>query len=397
MRSLYVKRIRNTPDEVLSSFDAPQGFDSAPDRQNTTTATQSLLLANSAWPIARARAFAKRLLGGRTEVSADDLIRAYFIAWGRMPSDEEVAAAQEFVAAQGVEFAKVKPKPPTNPDKFPNENGLRPIAQRFAGVEGVPLGGKALWLQPGSRFERLQIDELPSLGDAFTIEAVVQLDAGNGGSAVSTIASRWDGVRSKPGWALGVTGDGSTFGPRNLVIELNGPNADGAVRWEAVASGLRLPLGKPVYVAVMVEFDKDGRGHARFALKDLTQPELAPLTAQVGHRVTRNDSAEGMKVVVGGRVAKGLHWDGQIASFSVSSTALPNERLKVFGDSEGEGTGRIVDWTFSGENGEQPAPGARWLRDKPKTPPQKPPSPALAALADFCHALLSSNEFLYLH
>ena len=56
VRSVYVKKQRNTPDEVLGAFDAPQGFESAPARPHTATPTQSLLLSNNEWPVARAKA-----------------------------------------------------------------------------------------------------------------------------------------------------------------------------------------------------------------------------------------------------------------------------------------------------------------------------------------------------
>ena len=45
-RSIYVKKIRNTPDELLKGFDAPLGFESTARRAATTTATQSLPLVN---------------------------------------------------------------------------------------------------------------------------------------------------------------------------------------------------------------------------------------------------------------------------------------------------------------------------------------------------------------
>ena len=46
VRSVYLKKMRNSPDKVLQSLDAPAGFDSAPTRLQTTTPTQSLLLVN---------------------------------------------------------------------------------------------------------------------------------------------------------------------------------------------------------------------------------------------------------------------------------------------------------------------------------------------------------------
>ena len=59
---------------------------------------------------------------------------------------------------------------------------------------------------------------------------------------------------------------------------------------------------------------------------------------------------------------------------------------------------RLVDWSFSGENGEEPAPGTSWIRSPaPAGGPDGVSPRLLAAMTDFCQALLISNEFLYLH
>ena len=50
IRSIYVKKRRNSPNNILRCFDAPTGFDSAPNRPKTTTPTQALLLINNEWP-----------------------------------------------------------------------------------------------------------------------------------------------------------------------------------------------------------------------------------------------------------------------------------------------------------------------------------------------------------
>ena len=60
LRSIYVKKRRNSPDPILAAFDAPAGFASASERLDTTTSTQALLLRNNPWPHARARAMAKK-------------------------------------------------------------------------------------------------------------------------------------------------------------------------------------------------------------------------------------------------------------------------------------------------------------------------------------------------
>jgi hypothetical protein len=58
---------------------------------------------------------------------------------------------------------------------------------------------------------------------------------------------------------------------------------------------------------------------------------------------------------------------------------------------------RILDWNFAGGNGETPAPGTAWKREAATAPAGSVPPALLGAVTDFCHALLNSNEFLYLH
>jgi hypothetical protein len=110
-RSLYLKRIRNSPDELLQLFDAAAGLKSVAQRSSTTTPTQALLLINGEYGLARARAFAMRLInrGGDPQQM---LVHAFQLVWGRSPSDDELAQAIRFVAAppddhQAVESARM--------------------------------------------------------------------------------------------------------------------------------------------------------------------------------------------------------------------------------------------------------------------------------------------------
>ena len=68
---------------------------------------------------------------------------------------------------------------------------LRPISQHFGPVSDLKLGDKALWIQPGSRFER-SADQTHTkrLGDEFTIEAIAILDRVYPDASVNTLCSR---------------------------------------------------------------------------------------------------------------------------------------------------------------------------------------------------------------
>lgn len=389
VRSIYVKKRRNTPDGFLHCFDAPDGFDSAPDRQLTTTANQALLLTNNDWPMARARAFAKRLLGKGGKITPEAIANGYRLAWGREPCSDEVSLAQAFVSAQRDRFAKSVPAAPAS--NFPNENGLRPIAQNFAKVEGVELGNKGLWLQPGSRFEQLELGDVGLDADGFTIEAVVQLDAIHKDASVNTLASRWDGNQGHAGWAFGVTSEKSRYQPRNLILQLIGENPGGDLEYEVVASGLRVPLGRPVYIAAVVNPQPKGAGTAHFYLRDLSDPEAELQSAEISHNISGGLSDPATKWLVGGRDQKERShlWDGQVGRLAIAAGTQP---VSIPFSSTAK---PVLDARFGAGEGGEPIPGTRWR--KPGAPRAPASDPTLAAMADFCHALLGSNEFLYLH
>ncbi|HRX82576.1 MAG TPA: DUF1553 domain-containing protein, partial [Pirellulaceae bacterium] len=153
-RSVYVKKLRNRPDEMLGGFDAPLGFESAPDRISTTTPIQSLLLVNGAWSLDRSRAFAKRLLSNKQQLDAEGIRLAYQLIFNRDATEDEVRESLEFLRDQAAVITA-----PDIEDHFPNETGLRPVTQHFGAVKDFGLGAKTLWIQPDSRFERLQVQK----------------------------------------------------------------------------------------------------------------------------------------------------------------------------------------------------------------------------------------------
>ncbi len=96
-RSVYVRKIRNTPDEVLKGFDAPTGFNSTPVRDSTTTPGQALLMMNGDWILKRAQAFAKQLQNSHGNNHESWIRDAYQKCYGRQPSASEVKSAKDFI------------------------------------------------------------------------------------------------------------------------------------------------------------------------------------------------------------------------------------------------------------------------------------------------------------
>ena len=172
-RSVYVKKRRNTKDPMLGSFDKPNGFSSAPNRISTTTPTQSLMLVNGEWAVARANALAKLILGSKKEADAELIQSAYRLAYGREARSDEITAALAFLTSQANTVGAPAPPEP----KYPRETGLRPIDQVFKGINKPELGKNSLWLQPGSRFEKLEISGVEWPSEEFTIEAIANIDS----------------------------------------------------------------------------------------------------------------------------------------------------------------------------------------------------------------------------
>ncbi len=255
-----------------------------------------------------------------------------------------------------------------------------------------------MWIQPESRFERLELQNNNGFEDQFTVEAIANLDRLYADSSVNTLFSRWNGNSSASGWNIGVTSAKSAYQPNNLIVQLVGRTFQDEPTYEVVASGLKFPLNKPVYLAVVISAKtSDGNptsGTVTFYIQDLSDPNAKLETATVETSVVSGIQNPATKIIAGGRAASGHLWDGQIARMTISRGALTKDQLLI-GDKSDQAS-RVLDWTFNGEDGEHPAPNTAWLRDN-AAKSSGVPAKTLAAVTDFCHALFNSNEFLYLH
>ena len=404
-RSVFVKRRRNTVEPMMGGFDAPAGFASTPNRIATTTPNQSLMLVNGEFAMDRAQAFAKRVLGGKNEITADDVRRAFRIAYGREPETHEVEGALAFIESQSGRIDAPVPE-----FKYPDENGLRPVSQHFGGVKDIELGESTLWLQPESRFEKLQLHGIDFPGDSFTIEAVTILDRIYSDASVNTLFSQWNGSQHSSGWNLGITSEKSRYQPRNFIMQLIGDDFQGVRSYEVVASDLRFPLNKPVYIAAAISAepspDDQTKGTVTFYLKDLSDSKAPLQTQTVAHEIVGGVSAEeGIKMLIGGRDQAGHLWDGQLARLVVSKGTLQAKELII-----NEGSKKaVLDFQFGevqkkfagvedpGYQHGPPMPNTDWVRNSSDRKSSGYPPRLFGAVTDFCHALLTSNEFLYLH
>ena len=381
-RTIFTRFMRNTREPLADVFDAPQWFTSAASRDTTTTPVQSLLLANSAALRAWGRAFASRL---EKAAPADDTGRihmAYRIAFGRAPSAEETKAAADFLAAQAGQ-----------------SESKRLVSGQAAFVPGkVPYrDGQAAFVEPGSpqAVFRVNASDAMPMDGAFTIEAfIVPRSVAETGS-LRTIAAKWVGDKTAPGWSLGITGQKSRRRPSTIVLQMVGRHRDGTLKENPVFSDLNVQLNKPYFVAAaFTPATATAPGRVFFALKDLSNDDEALLTADVGHEIT-GELVNSAPMTIGadsGKDPKSFH--GVIDDVRISSVALPASRMLQTAESVTDST--LGFWKFEAKPdvfGDSSGHGRTLDRPVPSGKPAQ--SASQAALADFCHALLNSSEFLY--
>ena len=373
-RTIYTKWLRNSHDPLLEAFDPPDSYLSTPQRNVTTTPMQSLVMINGPYVLRRAQALADRIRAQQLTGDTDRVATAYKLVYGRGPSAAESADAVTFLGEQAKRIAQAGAVAKAATDSMPGRVGS---AAAFK-----PTGGQT----------RLQVPDnslMPQYD--FTAEAFIVLQSVHDGVEPRTIVSRWDGRRDQPGWSLGVTGKKSAV-PRSIVLELIGdPAEDGAGGYEAISSGLKIELNKPYFVAVSVRIGDTSETGVTFYLRQLSA-DAEMRIAHVAHKVTSNHQSN-LALVIGGRDPdKGQAWDGLIDDVRLSRQALKPEELLFAREGSNEST--VGYWRF-----EEPdffkdsSPNGHNIR--PEIAPAANSDPQTAALIDFCHALLNSNEFLY--
>lgn len=387
-RAVYQKLMKNPRTLFLNTFDGPDGFNSCAKRDVTTIAPQALVMLNNEFMTKRAERIASL---AAAEKSEDDSIgRAFTLALGRQPSDEENSQARDFLSAIQKEINQGKPA------SAPAAPKVQTTA--FKGFPPNPYSGEhAVNIQPNSLFEKVEIVKAPRPeGDNFTVEAVLSLDSYFPDASVRTIASRWndsgDLSEDNYGWSFGVTSEKSKFKPGNLVVQLTGQDTAGNPRYEAIPSGLFIEKQTPYYVAAVIEagLSKDG-GTVTFYLKNLAKPDANLEKVVAPHAFASRISRPERKLFLGGRDSANHQFDGAIARFRITDRALKSEELI-------SGTKPAADPIIEGVFSDQTL-SDRFARTDPAkgaSPAAKKTDPRLASLVDLSLALLNSNEFLYI-
>ncbi|MDA1015786.1 MAG: DUF1553 domain-containing protein [Planctomycetota bacterium] len=99
-RSLYIQVRRTRPLGVLETFDSPVVAPNCVKRNSSNVAPQSLLMMNSDFALSYADRFAERLIANAGDSVRQQIELGWRLAYGVIPSDDEVSAAEGFVDLQ---------------------------------------------------------------------------------------------------------------------------------------------------------------------------------------------------------------------------------------------------------------------------------------------------------
>ncbi len=385
-RSIYLRYMRNERDPVLDVFDLPLFFSSTSSRDTTTSPVQSLLLFNSQIMMNHGLKFAASLIRGRgtpgDEMSqdADAVAKLWQIAYCRKPTDDEMSESLHFLAAQRERIEA---------DRGEMANAAVPIGR-------LPYrDGQAILVNAQEKPIRMARESTDALNPPeFTLEACIQLRSIFDTGAVRTIAAKWNGDNKSPGWTFGVTGKGSRRKPQTLVLQVYGKHADGQIREAAIFSDQHIELNTPYFVAVSLKPGSTGedKGSVTFHVKNLANDDELLSTVTVEYDIIESLTNDAELSLGHRSKAADSAFDGLIDDVRFSSEVLSTDQLLISGEMTGSST--VAFWRF------EPAPGlledsATGLKLSMQQNDQQVVSPRQAALADLCHVILNSSEFLY--
>ncbi len=101
-RMVYAFKVRMEQDGIFGAFDCPDGSLVAPRRSVSTTPLQALNLFNGRFILGQAERFVNRLRTETRSGTADQIRRAWAIAYSREPSPRESQDSEAFVAREGL-------------------------------------------------------------------------------------------------------------------------------------------------------------------------------------------------------------------------------------------------------------------------------------------------------
>ena len=162
---------------------------------------------------------------------------------------------------------------------------------------------------------------------------------------------------------------------------------------EPIFSGLHIEMGRPYFIAVSVKLDDATEKGLTFYAKDLSNDDEPLQIVNAAHKVTAgigNDTA----FTIGARGSDTAQvFDGLIDDVRLSDIPLRAEQLLFTAAASGEHT--VGYWKFEPDPGPTKDGSGRGHDISARIVQAQRDAPESAALIDFCHVLLNSNEFLY--
>ncbi|HUE69542.1 MAG TPA: DUF1553 domain-containing protein [Pirellulaceae bacterium] len=101
-RTIYRMWARGGRNPLLDTFDCPDPSTTTPNRGSTTTPLQALSLFNNSFTLRLSDAFAERLAKEVPQNSEGQIERAFVLAYGRVPTGEELTASRGVVEEHGL-------------------------------------------------------------------------------------------------------------------------------------------------------------------------------------------------------------------------------------------------------------------------------------------------------
>jgi hypothetical protein len=383
-RSIYTRMMRNAPDQLLDAFDLPLFFASNSSRLNTTSPIQSLLLINSQSMLRYSSQLASRLKKQQSTNQKDDIetVRQLWrVVYGREPSNVEGTAALDFLAHQR---------------KVLSEKTEQAISTGLKTGKLPYRDGTSIVITPGDK-SRLSVVPSPRMDTKdMTLEAFFQIRSVYPSGDVRTIAGRWNSDSKSPGWMVGITGQGSRRKPQTIVLIMVGKDYAGNLVEQVIFSDHHIDLNKPYYLAMSVKMATAAPGTVTFSLKDISNDDEQMQSVTMEHKIA-SGYENSLPFVVGGRANKGAahQFDGLIDDVRLSDRALSMGEL--FYTQETELPSTVGHWRFEAEPGLL-KDSSRYGQDiSAEMSSQDAVLAKQTALADLCHVLLNSSEFLYVH
>jgi hypothetical protein len=225
----------------------------------------------------------------------------------------------------------------------------------------------------------------------FSIETVVLLHSVFTDGRVRMVVSQWDGDRSHPGWALGVTGQKSRHKPQMPVLQLTGKNKEGRIVEEPVFSDILLQLDRSYYIGAAVHVDAEGKGTVTFFVKDLANDDEPVQTTTAAHPIVESINPAFPLVIGDSEGSTRNLWDGLVDEVRIRRGCINEQTLALNNPAIAADT--VGCWQF------EPATGFRndsvSKAETIRAGNSVEATAREAAVSDLCHSLLSSSGLLY--